>query len=103
MNMHLMKSERGVATLIALLMMGMLLLIGLAALTTSDDEVTIAGNEMQEMKAFYAAEAGLEKATAILQTYYDSTGVPPSVMPSGDESMNDCIVAYSVQDGGPGP
>jgi len=101
MKRHILKSERGVATLIALLMMGMLLLIGLAALSTSDDEVTIAGNEMQEMKAFYAAEAGLEKATAILQTYYDSTGAPPSVMPSGNEELNDCIVAYSVQDSGP--
>jgi Tfp pilus assembly protein PilX len=100
MNMQILKSERGVATLIALLMMAMLLLIGLAALSTSDDEVTIAGNEMQEMKAFYAAEAGLEKATSILQAYYDSSGAPPSVMPSGDENLNDCVVAYSVTDGG---
>jgi len=101
MNMHILKSERGVATLIALLMMGMLLLIGLAALSTSDDEVQIAGNEMQEMKAFYAAEAGLEKATAILQTYYDSTGAPPTIMPQGTEEVNDCVVSYSVLDDGP--
>ena len=101
MNMYILKSERGVATLIALLMMGMLLLIGLAALSTSDDEVQIAGNEMQEMKAFYAAEAGLEKATAILQTYYDSTGAPPTVMPQGTEDVNDCVVSYSVADDGP--
>ncbi len=101
MNMQILNSERGVATLIALLMMGMLLLIGLAALSTSDDEVTIAGNEMQEMKAFYAAEAGLEKATSILQTYYDSTGAPPSCLPVGNEDINDCVVAYSVEDGGP--
>jgi hypothetical protein len=101
MNQTRLKTERGVATLVALLMMGMLLLIGLAALTTSDDEVTIAGNEMQEMRAFYAAEAGLEKATAILQTYYDSTGAPPSFMPEGSEELNGCQVAYSVKDGGP--
>ncbi len=94
------RTERGVAALIALLMMGMLLLIGLAALTTSDDEVTIAGNELQEMRAFYAAEAGLERATSILQTYYDSTGAPPSVMPQGEEDLNDCEVAYAVLDGG---
>jgi len=101
MNMRILDSERGVATLIAMLMMGMLLLIGLAALTTSDDEVTIAGNEMQEMKAFYAAEAGLEKAASILQSQYDSTGLPPTVMPQGTEELNGCVVSYAVIDDGP--
>lgn len=100
MTLYRLKSERGVATLIALLMMGMLLLIGLAALSTSDDEIQIAGNEMQEMRAFYAAEAGLEKATALLQTEYDSTGVPPTLMPSGTESLNGCQVVYDSQDEG---
>lgn len=101
MKTNRLQSQRGVATLIALLMMAMLTLIGLAALTSSDDEVTIAGNEMQEMRAFYAAEAGLEKATAALQSYYDSSGAPPSSMPEGHEEMNDCIVAYAVRDDGP--
>ena len=41
---------------------GMLTLIGLAAMSTSDDEVTITGNELQETRAFYAAEAALEAA-----------------------------------------
>jgi len=100
MTLYQLKSERGVATLIALLMMGMLLLIGLAALSTSDDEITIAGNEMQEMRAFYAAEAGLEKATALLQSEYDSTGVPPTIMPSGSETVNDCDVVYTSADEG---
>jgi len=101
MYSHLITSERGVATVVALLMIAMLLLIGLAALMTSETEITIAGNEMQEMRAFYAAEAGLEKATAILQTYYDSTGVPPSFMPGGTEEANGCAVTYQVLDGGP--
>jgi len=101
MKTNMLNSERGVATLVALLMMGMLLLIGLAALTTFDDEVTIAGNEMQEMRAFYAAEAGLEQASAILQTIYDSTGSPPDVMPTGQSEINDCVVAYAVEDDGP--
>jgi Tfp pilus assembly protein PilX len=38
------KSQSGVATLIALVMMTMLTLIAIAALNTSDDEVSIAGN-----------------------------------------------------------
>ncbi len=93
-------SESGVATLIALLMIGMLLLIGLAALTTSDDESQIAGNEWREMKAFYAAEAGLEEAMSTLQTEYDSTGVPPVILPGGDETINGCAVNYVSTDDG---
>ena len=100
MFIRTLKSERGVATLIALLMIGMLLLIGLAALTTSDDESQIAGNEWREMRAFYAAEAGLEQAMATLQSEYDSTGLPPTEMPSGDETVNGCDVSYESADDG---
>ena len=62
-------------------MVAMLTLLGIAALSTSDDEVSIAGNELQEMRAFYAAEAGLEQAASELQDEYDTTGLPPTVMP----------------------
>lgn len=95
------KSERGVATLIALLMMGMLLLIGLAALSSSVDEIQIAGNEMQEMRAFYAAEAGLEMAVASMQTEFDSTGEPPLNLPVSVLQANDCETHFLTRDGGP--
>ncbi len=97
---YIITSERGMATLIALIMVAMLTLLGLAALQTSDDEVTITGNELQEVRAFYAAEAGLEKAAAALQTEYDSTGVPPTVMPSGTDTVNMCLVTYTTTDNG---
>jgi hypothetical protein len=95
------KSDRGMATLIALIMVGMLTLLGLAAMTTSDDEVSIAGNERQETRAFYAAEAGLERAAAGLQTEYEATGLPPTTMPSGNDSINGAVVAYNTVDDGP--
>lgn len=94
------ESERGIATLIALILVGMLTLIGLAALSTSEDEVTIAGNEMQEMKAFYAAESGLERAAAALQAEYEETGAPPVNMPVGEFDVNDCEVYYKTGDDG---
>jgi len=95
-----MTNQAGFATLIALLMLGMLTLIGLAALSTSDDEVVIAGNELQEMRAFYAAEAGLERITALMQQEYDSTGAPPVTMPSGSDSLNLCSITYVASDDG---
>ncbi|HWR81729.1 MAG TPA: hypothetical protein VN285_00345 [Candidatus Deferrimicrobium sp.] len=95
------KSERGVAALIALIMVGMLTLLGLAALSTSEDEISIAGNELHEMRAFYAAEAGLEKAASIMMSSYDTTGGPPHVLPSGTEDLNFCTVRYNVVSNGP--
>jgi hypothetical protein len=94
-------SQNGVAALVALLMIGMLTLIGLAALSTTEDEIQIAGNELNEMKAFYAAEAGLEIAVAELQSEFDSTGAPPTVLPVGAEKLNDCEVHYLARDEGP--
>lgn len=88
------------ATLVALIMVGMLTLIGLAALSTSDDEVSIAGNQLHDSKAFYAAEAGLEAAVAQIQADYEATGMPPVHMPEGTESLNDCAVEYGTTDSG---
>jgi hypothetical protein len=101
MELKRLKSNKGSATLVAFLFMGMLLLLGMTVLTTSEDEVTIAGNELQEMKAFYAAEAGLERATASLQTEYDSTGMPTLTVPEGEEEINGCVVSYAAEDKGP--
>ncbi|HEX2897849.1 MAG TPA: PilX N-terminal domain-containing pilus assembly protein, partial [candidate division Zixibacteria bacterium] len=85
---RILRSQNGVATLIALIMMTMLTLIGLAAMNTSDDEVSIAGNELHEMQSFYASEAGLDAASALIQRNYDTTGAPPATMPNGSLYIN---------------
>ena len=95
------KSEQGMAALIALIMVTMLTLLGVAALQTSDDEVSIAGNELHETRSFYAAEAGLEQAAAAIQTEYDHTGLPPTTMPSGSSSINGASVVFNTVDRGP--
>jgi hypothetical protein len=94
------KNTSGIAAFIALVVMIMLTLVGLAAIRISDDEVNISGNELNEMAAFYAAEAGLERASAAIQAQYETTGAPPSVMPSGSETVNNCVVAYNTVDNG---
>lgn len=97
----LLKSQKGVATLIALIMMTMLTLIGLAAMNSSDDEVSIAGNELHEMQSFYASEAGLDAASALIQRNYDTTGAPPATMPTGNLYINNSSVSFSTSDNGP--
>jgi len=93
-------NSRGVAALIALMAMLMLTLIGVSALKLSNDEITINGNEMNEMASFYAAEAGLERASASIQAQYVTNGAPPSVMPSGSETVNNVLVGYNAVDKG---
>jgi len=93
------QAENGMATFIALMVMLMMTVMGLAALKLAEDEISIAGNEMNEMTAFYASEAGLERAAAVIQDQYESTGAPPTVLPAGSESINsDVIATYTTTD-----
>lgn len=94
--MRFINNEKGIATFIALIMMGMLTLIGLAALSTSDDEVNIAGNQMNETRAFYAAEAGLEVAAARLHDITDSLGVITGEVPTGHGTINNNPYSYKT-------
>ena len=100
MKLNNINNESGLVTVIALLMVGMLTLIGIAALTTSDDEVEIAGNEIHDVRAFYAAEAGLEAATAAIETSFELTGAPPAEMPKGEMHINEYGVTYATVDEG---
>jgi len=94
--LHVLKNERGIALIIALMIMLMLTIIGIGIIKSSNDEVSIAGNEYNEMRAFYAAESGLEKATAIIQAHYEATGSPPSSYPAETLLVNGIGVGYST-------
>jgi hypothetical protein len=59
---------RGMALVVALLVMGLLTLLGATFLTISSTEHTIAANEVGVAKAFNIAEAGLERAKARIKT-----------------------------------
>ncbi len=93
-------NERGYASFIAIIMVAMLTLLGFAALTNTEDEMTLASNELHETRAFYAAEAGLEVAAAAMQAEYDSSGLPPLVLPQGSASLNSCLVTFNTVDDG---
>ncbi|MBI4413385.1 MAG: hypothetical protein HY576_03310, partial [candidate division NC10 bacterium] len=80
----------GVALVIALLVMGVLLLLGVAFLSLSATEVQIATNERQADQAFFAAEAGLTQA--IRDLLYDlnfkqTGGATPSWIYNADPSQ----------------
>lgn len=52
------ENEKGSVTVLAVILLALLTLLGMAALSTSSIEVQIAGNELRHKLAFYAAESG---------------------------------------------
>ena len=72
-NAHtlILKDNKGAALIISLFVMLLLALIGAAALMSSSTETKISGNVMTSKKAFYAAEAGLERFKTTLKGDWD--------------------------------
>jgi Tfp pilus assembly protein PilX len=62
MEENILKEEKGVVLVIALLMMLVLTLIGISSIGTTNFETSISGNERVRTDAFYAAEAGIQVA-----------------------------------------
>lgn len=62
MAINILREEKGVALVIALLMLLVLTLIGISSIGTTNFETSISGNERVRTDAFYAAEAGIQVA-----------------------------------------
>jgi hypothetical protein len=99
--LYLINNQKGVALFIALMLTIMLSIIGIGIIKSSNDEVSIAGNELNEMKTFYAAEAGLDRATATIQTVYEATDLPPTSTPAETLSIDGITFGYSATPGTP--
>src|SRR5512137_369632 len=89
-------SEGGFTTLIFLSLLLMLTLLGINAIMTSTTDIDVAGYELNSSYALYAAEAGLEKATAELREQYDKFGVPPIALPDDSLTLGNYGVRYAV-------
>ena len=73
MNKRMIKNNKGMALVIALLMLLVLTLIGINAITTTTFETSITGNERVATDAFYTAEAGIQ---VCLNRLPDTTPLP---------------------------
>jgi len=60
MGKNILINEKGVALIIALMMLLILTLIGISAISTTTFETSISGNERVGTDAFYASEAGIQ-------------------------------------------
>lgn len=90
------KNQKGFTTLIFLTLLLMLSLLGINAIMTSTTDVDIAGYELNTTYATYAAEAGVEKATAELTSFYNKFGHPPTTLPNDSIQIGNYGVSISV-------
>jgi type II secretory pathway pseudopilin PulG len=77
----MMKDEKGIAMVVALVILLVLTLIGFSSISTSTFESSISGNERTGTDAFYAAEAGLQRGFNQLPV---TTAIPVTAL--GDTS-----------------
>ncbi len=61
--------QKGVALVIALLMMVVLTLIGLASVFSSSFEIKLSGNKRGSTDAFYSADSGIQVVTAKIENF----------------------------------
>jgi len=68
------KCERGVALVTMLLLLSALTVLAVGAVMVSSIDLQLASNYYQNSRAFYAAEAGIEKALSDIQSMLDGQG-----------------------------
>ena len=66
---NILTNEHGAALVIALMMMIMLTLVGLASIFTSTFEVKLSGNKRASTNAFYAADSGVQVIMANIDNF----------------------------------
>ncbi len=74
MKRLVLKDEKGVALVIALIMLLVLTLIGMASVSSSVFEAKISGNDRFGTAAFYAAKGGIDRGIAQLPTITEYSG-----------------------------
>ncbi|MEE9554433.1 MAG: PilX N-terminal domain-containing pilus assembly protein [candidate division Zixibacteria bacterium] len=93
--------QNGFVLIVCMIILLMLSLIGIASISNSNSDMTIAANEFNRTGSFYSAEAGLEKAVSEIRISYENTGAPPNPLPAGETSLGQYQNQYRVADMGP--
>src|SRR5512141_1755645 len=86
--------ERGAALFLAILVLFILTVMGIALMFTTSIEQTLAGTETKISKIFYAADSGIEYAGAMLSTQVNYVGGP---MPVGVSSHYASLTTPDMQ------
>jgi hypothetical protein len=94
------RREQGVVMFITVLLLAMMGGLGLAALDSAARDRDTAGYYNRETAAFYAAEAGVQHARAVIASI-ESLGVAPAFPTEGaPQSIGDTSAYYNIISGG---
>lgn len=88
------RSERGAALFVAMLLLLIVTVMGIALLFTASIEQTLSSTEIKISKIFYAADSGVEYATEILASRPDPVAID---MPVGVSSHYPDLPATDMQ------
>jgi type IV pilus assembly protein PilX len=93
--------QRGAALIIGLMMLVVITLLAVTAVNTASTELVMAGNEQFRERAFQAADAGVERAVATIdsvpQTATPTTGTGTIASLSGDSfSISTVFTGYEA-------
>ena len=104
---NIVRNERGMVLVVAVLILTVVTIIGIAALTTSETEVQISANEKLVTGQFYDAEAALIDTwmtrsnwltTAFLNDDVDTASYSGTVDTDNDGSNDATVNIYCIQD-----
>jgi hypothetical protein len=76
----IMKNERGIALIVAMVMLVLLTMVGIFALNTSSTELHIVGNYRNTEEAFFAADAGVAYGQTAATIYALMVLAPPATV-----------------------
>jgi len=95
------KKEEGSVLIVALLILVLLTIIGIAATRTGEIELQISGNEKIHKMIFYAADAGIEVGRAVLNDLKVADAGSWDNLLSGTQSLDNVIDAGGGRNVGP--
>lgn len=84
---NIVRNEEGSILLYTMLLMSVLLLIGMAAGTSSELELRIAGSDRDYRQAFISAEAGIDAVLSNV-SLYNSSNLDPDNPRFSDQALN---------------
>ncbi|MBD3297386.1 MAG: hypothetical protein GF341_01930 [candidate division Zixibacteria bacterium] len=89
-------TQRGFVMVTSLALLLMLGILGVSTVMKSSDDAEVTANQLRDLNALYAAEAGADKAFALFSQSVEATGLPPNPLPSDSFDLELYGVTYRV-------
>ncbi|GAB4316953.1 MAG: hypothetical protein Kow0074_05240 [Candidatus Zixiibacteriota bacterium] len=89
-------TQRGFVMVTSLALLLMLGILGVSAVMKSSDDAEVTANQLRDLNALYAAEAGADKAYALFKQSVETKGIPPNPLPADSFDLELYAVSYRV-------